>query len=79
MNQTDWQKLITTPLKETKPYWFVHTQNGTRVYETVNRDQAVKYAKSNSTGGADVKIMDRFFLLREVPVPRNFFRTRISA
>lgn len=50
MNQTDWQELITTPLKVTKPYWFVQTQNGTRVYETVNRDQAVKYAKSNSIG-----------------------------
>lgn len=50
MNQTEWQKLITTPLTVTKPYWFVQTQNGTRVYETADRDRALKYAKSNSVG-----------------------------
>lgn len=50
MNQTDWQKLITTPLTVIKPYWFVQTQNGTRVYETANRDQALKYTKINSVG-----------------------------
>ena len=30
-------------------------------------------------GGADVKIMDRFFQHRKVPLPRNIFKTRISA
>lgn len=29
--------------------------------------------------GADVKIMDRFFQHRKVPLPRNIFKTRISA
>ena len=29
--------------------------------------------------GADVKIMDRFFRHRKVPLPRKIFKTRISA
>jgi len=29
--------------------------------------------------GADVKIMDRFFRYRKVPLPRKIFKTRISA
>ncbi|MFH7316103.1 hypothetical protein ACHWP0_06845 [Weissella cibaria] len=32
-----------------------------------------------SDGGADVKIMDRFFRHRKVPLPRKIFKTRISA
>ena len=31
------------------------------------------------SSGADVKIMDRFFRHRKVPLPRTIFKTRISA
>ena len=34
---------------------------------------------SKMTIGADVKIMDRFFRHRKVPLPRKIFKTRISA
>ena len=34
---------------------------------------------SEMVTGADVKIMDRFFRHRKVPLPRKIFKTRISA
>lgn len=36
-------------------------------------------ALEGKTRGADVKIMDRFFRHRKVPLPRKIFKTRISA
>ncbi|MBA5962986.1 type I restriction-modification system subunit M N-terminal domain-containing protein [Weissella cibaria] len=37
------------------------------------------YASPDLDKGADVKIMDRFFRHRKVPLPRKIFKTRISA